>query len=326
MPEVPARALSQCLVVVTPRSFGSSDLALRAELEGKVGMVRYCPGPHSARALAELVAEADGLLAGLDQVSAEVFSAAPRLRVVARYGTGTDQVDLVAAGRCGVTVTTTPGVNANAVAELTVGLAFVLARRLLEGAGRAKRGEWPVLAGVELEGRAFGVIGLGRIGSLVATKMGALGMRVLAFDPNVQSSPHAVLVPLAQLAAECDFISLHAPLTPGTRGMLGRDFLSLTKPGAALINTARGGLVDEEALLWALDSGRLRGAALDVLSAEPASPGHALVARDDVIVLPHMGPHTAEATSAMGRLALDELLTVLSGGLPHHPVVPGEAA
>jgi len=314
------RPPGDCLVVVTPRSFGVDDPGLRRELEQAVAEVRYRPGPLGSNELAEAVAGADALLAGLDEVSAQVFAAAPRLRVVARYGVGTDRVDLAAAARCGVTVTTTPGANANAVAELTMALLFALARPLVSGRDRVRAGEWPALHGMELAGKTLGLVGLGRIGSLVARKAAALGMRVLAHDPNVVASDLAAMVDLDVLGAECDFVSLHAPLTTETRGMVGKRFLGNLKPGTALVNTARGQLIDESALLWALEEGHLRAAALDVLAQEPPSPGHPLLGRDDVVVTPHIGPHTAEATAAMGRMALDELLAVLSGRAPRFVV------
>jgi len=212
------RALSDCVVVVTPRSFGMHDPGLRRRLEREVGVVRYRPGPLAAAELAEAACDADGLLCGLDQVSAEVFAGAPRLRVVARYGVGADRVDLEAAARYGVTVTTTPGANANAVAELTIALLFALARPLVAGRDRARAGEWPALSGVELDGRTLGLVGLGRIGSLVAGKAAALGLRVLAYDPNVSKTDAATLIDLDALVAESDFVSLHAPLTDQTRG------------------------------------------------------------------------------------------------------------
>ncbi|HZO96783.1 MAG TPA: NAD(P)-dependent oxidoreductase [Gaiellaceae bacterium] len=312
------RPLGECVVVVTPRSFGAGEPSLRSELERAVSEVRYRPGPLAAAALAEAVADADGLLAGLDEVSEEVFRRAPRLRVVARYGVGVDRVDLEAARRHGVAVTVTPGANANAVAELAVALVLALARPLVTGRERVRGGEWPALSGFEVAGRTLGLLGAGRIGSLVAAKAAALGMRVVAHDPFVERAP-AELVGLDALAAESDFLSLHAPLTDATRGIVGRDLLARMKEGAALVNTARGELVDEAALLWALDHGPLRAAALDVLAEEPPPPGHPLLARDDVLVTPHMGPHTAEATSAMGRTALADLLAVLSGRPPRFP-------
>ena len=309
-------ALRDCRVVVTPRSFGVHDATLCRDLEAAVGAVEYRPGPLSADQLAEVVADADGLLAGLDEVSAAVFERASRLRVVARYGVGVDRVDLEAAARHGVVVTTTPGANANAVAELTIALVFALARPFVQGRDRVRGGEWPALHGVELRGRTLGLLGLGAIGSLVAEKARGLGMRVIAHDPYVPSTAAAELVDLPTLAAESDFISLHAPLVDATHGIVNRGFLAGTRPGAALVNTARGELVDEEALVWALDNGRLRAAALDVLAEEPPPAGHPLLERDDVIVTPHVGPHTADATTAMGRTALEELLAVLSGDTP----------
>jgi D-3-phosphoglycerate dehydrogenase len=147
-------------------------------------------------------------------------------------------------------------------------------------------------------------------------------MAVLAHDPYVaEGQNHDVtLVGLGRLMAESDFVSLHAPLTPQTRGMVDGPLLAQMKPGAALINTARGELIDEDALVRALDDGPLRAAALDVLAQEPPGPSHPFLRREDVLVTPHMGPHTAEATSAMGAAALDDLLAVLSGRAPRYPL------
>jgi D-3-phosphoglycerate dehydrogenase / 2-oxoglutarate reductase len=315
------RPLDQCTVVVTPRSFGVDDPGLWRQLEQAVADVRYRPGPLAAPELGEAVADADALIAGLDDVSERVFKAAPRLRVVARYGVGVDRVDLDAAARGGVYVTNTPGANANAVAELTLALLFSLARPVVAGRDRARAGEWPALRGVELAGKTLGLVGVGRIGSLVAHKAATLGMRVLAYDPYVPASDVATMVDITTLLAESDFVSLHVPLTPETRGMVDHNFLDGLKRGAALVNTARGGLVDEGALLKALDEGSLRAAALDVLAEEPPSPSDPLLHRDDVLVTPHMAPHTAEATAAMGRMAVDDVLAVLSGRRPRFAVV-----
>jgi len=141
---------------------------------------------------------------------------------------------------------------------------------------------------------------------------------VVAYDPNVSETETATLVDLDTLVAESDFVSLHTPLTEQTRGMVSRSLLERLKPGAALVNTARGELIDEDGLLWALEEGPLRAAALDVLAQEPPPPDHPLLRRDDVLVTPHMSPHTEEATSAMGLRALDDLLAVLSGRAPRY--------
>jgi D-3-phosphoglycerate dehydrogenase len=324
------RPLAECVVVVTPRSFGEYDERLRHELEEAVAEVRYRPGPLTARRLAEAVADADGLIAGLDEISADVFERALRLRAVARYGVGTDRIDLDAAAGRGVTVTVTPGANANAVAELTIALLLALARPLTAARDRVRAGEWPAVRGLEVVDRTIGLLGLGRIGSLVAAKARALGMRVLAYDPFVipeqAEAAGGTLVDLGTLAAESDFVSLHAQLTDDSRGIVGQTFLARMKPGAALVNTARGELVEEDALLWALDHGPLRAVAVDVLAEEPPSPDNPLLRREDVIVTPHMGAHTAEAATAMGRIALDELLAVLAGQTPRFPVAVSSGA
>src|SRR5581483_11324458 len=238
------RPLSECVVVVTPRSFGMHDAHLREDLERTVGTVRYRPGPLDAAELAELLGDADGLLAGVDEIDAHVFERAPRLRVVARYGVGVDRIDL----------------DADAVAELTIALLFAVARPLAQGRDAARAGDWHALPGVELAGKTLGLVGLGRIGRLVAAKARGLGMRVLAHDPYVEDGGDAQLVDLETLCTDADVVSLHAPLTDETRGLVDRRFLEHLKPGAALVNTARAGLVDEDALLAALETGRLRAA------------------------------------------------------------------
>jgi len=256
-----------------------------------------------------------------------VFARAPRLRVVARYGVGTDRVDLEAAARHGVTVTVTPGANANAVAEMTIALLLAAVRHLGSARDRVAAGEWPTLTGGELTGRTLGLVGLGRIGTLVASKARALGLRVVAYDPFLTveeaAARGAELVGLHALAGESDAVSLHAPLSEATRGIVDRGLVECMKPGAVLVNTARGELVDEDALLWGLDNGQLVGAALDVLADEPPPPDHPLLGRPDVLVTPHIGAHTPEAETAMGRTALDDLLAVLSGREPRFPVVQG---
>jgi phosphoglycerate dehydrogenase-like enzyme len=314
------RSLHESTVLVTPRSFGAHDPSLRAELEAEVGCVRYTPGPLRGDALVHALDGADAYIAGLDEVTEDVLARAPRLRVIARYGVGVDRIDLVAARRRGIVVTTTPDANANAVAELTIAFLLALARPIVEGHERAARGEWPVLAGREIAGRTLGVLGLGRIGSLVAAKARALGMHVLAHDPFRTGPADVHLVQLDPLLAESDYVSLHLPLSDATTHCVDAAFLARMKEGAALINTARGALVDDDALVRALDEGRLRAAAFDGLAVEPPRVDAPLLRRADVIVTPHIGPHTAEATAAMGRGAVDEVLAVLAGLPARHPV------
>ena len=299
-------------VLVTARSF-----LLRRALEGAVREVRYndLGRPLAAGELRERLEGVQGVLAGLDEVDASVL-ATPGLRVVARHGVGVDRVDLAAAERHGVTVTNTPGANAAAVAELTVALMLLLCRPVLQAERTVRAGEWPVLSGSELGNRTVGLLGAGHVGSRVARALEALGCTVLAHDPAREDS-----VPLEGLLPRAEVLSLHLPLTAATRGIVGDELLGRLPEGALLVNTARGELVDETALLRALDSGRVAAAALDALADEPPPPGHPLTGRDDVIVTSHIGGHTAEAREAMGRQAMADLLAVLDGRPPRHRVV-----
>jgi D-3-phosphoglycerate dehydrogenase / 2-oxoglutarate reductase len=317
--------LSEAVVLVTARSFGRGRPELRDELEAAVREVRWneLGRPLAAEELLAGIADADGVIAGVDRFDAGVIEAAPRLRVIARHGTGTDGVDLDAARRRGVVVTNTPGANAQAVAELAIGLMLALARHVPWGDRRVRAGDYGPLPGVQLGGRTVGLIGLGHVGREVAARSAALGCRVLAHDPAVSTSDVAELVPLDQVVAEADFLSLHAPVTDGTRDLVDADLLGRMKPGALLVNTARGELVVEADLVAALESGQLGGAALDTTREEPPKPGDPLLERDDVILTPHTGSDTEEARAAMGRMALDDLLAVLDGRAPEHPVGDG---
>jgi D-3-phosphoglycerate dehydrogenase len=318
-------SVSDAVVLVTPRSFRGAEGEAVARLEAAVAEVRYndLGRPLTGPELAERLDGVAGLLAGVDEIDAGVFEAAPDLRVIARYGVGVDRVDLGAAARHGVTVTTTPGANAAAVAELTLGLMLALCRKLSRADREVRAGGWPALKGRELGSRTVGLLGLGRIGLSVATLLRSLGATVLAHDPYVHSLDAAQagirMVGREELLMASEILSLHTPATPETRGMVDREFLAALRDGALLVNTARGELIDEAALLWALDDGPLAGAALDALKEEPPAPGHPLVGRDDVLVTPHLGGQTAEATAAMARLAVEELLAVLDGRTPRFP-------
>jgi D-3-phosphoglycerate dehydrogenase len=317
------RPPSGSVVLVTPRSL-AADPARCAQLEASVAEVRFRPGPLDADDLADALSGVDAVLAGLDRFDDTVFSRTPQLRVVARFGAGVDNVDLAAAARHGVAVTNTPGANANAVAELTITLLFAIARPIIAGVDAVRSGDWRATPGFELAGRTLGLVGLGAVGRRVATKAAALGCRVLASDPLVAEADAraagAELAALEAVVAAADLLSLHAPLTAETRDLVDRRLLDAMKSGAALINTARGELVVEADLVRALDEGRLRAAALDTLRDEPPRPDHPLLGRDDVIVTPHIGGQTEEAVAAMARQAIDDLLAVLSGSPPRHPV------
>ncbi|MDH7485077.1 MAG: phosphoglycerate dehydrogenase [Anaerolineae bacterium] len=321
------RDLRSCRVLVTPRSFGKYDPRLKAELEAAVGEVVYNPLGRSLTSaeVRALLPGCDGYIAGLDIIDRAALEAADRLRVIARYGVGVDQVDLEAAGEKGVVVTNTPGVNATAVAELTVGLMLALARMIPLANQEIRAGRPARAEGVSLEGKVVGLLGLGAVGRQVARRLRGFECTVLAYDPAVDAATArefgALLCPQEEVISRSDFLSLHVPLLPETRGMVNADFLARMKRGAFLINTARGELVDEEALFAALQSGHLRGAALDVFAQEPPGPDHPLLSLPQVIATPHIGAHTDAAINAMGWGALRDCLAVLRGEEPLHRVI-----
>ena len=320
------KALHDCHILVTATSYGQHDAGLRSELEAAVGRVTYneTGRPLSSSQLAALLPGVDGFIAGLDAIDAAALAAADGLRVVARYGVGVDNVDLAAAAARGIVVTNTPGANARSVAELTVALLLLLARPVLRAAAETRAGGWPRLPGLSLAGKTVGLVGFGAIGRQTARLLAGFDCRLLAYDPLLNEATAAALgvrpAGLDELLAASDFVSLHAPVTPATCGMVNVAFLARMKPGAALVNTARGELVDEAALLGALTSGRLRGAALDAFAAEPPGGDNPLLALPNVIATPHMGAHTDGATTAMGRMALANCLAVLRGEEPTHRV------
>ncbi|WP_052890120.1 phosphoglycerate dehydrogenase [Thermogemmatispora carboxidivorans] len=313
-------------VLVTSRSFGVDDASLREDLEAAVKEVRYNPYGR-ALTLEELrraVGDVDGIIAGSEKIDASVFAAAPRLRVIARYGVGVDNIDLAAAREHGVVVTNAPGANAEAVAELTIGFLFALSRSLSRIDRAVHAGQWPSLQGHEVGGKVVGLLGLGRIGQGVARRALALGCTVMAYDPCINQAfvdnYKVHVAPLNEVVAQAHFLSLHLPLTAETRGLVDRSLLERMRPGSYLINTARGELLVEEDLLWALESGPLRGAALDTLCDEPPPADHPFLGREDIILTSHVGAHTTEAARAVGRIALSELLAVLSGQAPRFAV------
>ena len=252
-----------------------------------------------------------------DRIDGELLDAAPRLRIVANHAVGYDNVDVPACTARGVWVTNTPGVLTDSTADMTWALILALARRLREGERLIRSGQFrgwapTMLLGRELRGKTLGILGYGRIGRAVARRAEGFDMRVIFTGPGGG-------VPLDELLASSDILSIHAPLTPRTRHLIGAAELLQMKKGALLVNTARGPIVDEAALVAALESGHLGGAALDVFEHEPeVHPG--LIPRDDVVLVPHLASATSETRTEMARLALSDIELVLRGDRPLHPV------
>ncbi len=257
-------------------------------------------------ALLREIAEYDAIVVrSATKVRAEVIDAGARLKLIVRAGVGLDNVDAVHARKKAVEVRNTPSASSNSVAELALGHMLSLARHIGRGTASMKAGKWEKkqLEGVEIEGKTLGIIGIGRIGQSLARKAHALGMAVLCYDAFLSASPIpkiARFVPLDELLAESDFISLHIPYDAAKGPTLGEREIGRMKPGVRLINCARGGVIDEAALLRALESGKVAGAALDVFATEPPVAGDALVAAQNVSLTPHIGAATAEAQARVG--------------------------
>jgi D-3-phosphoglycerate dehydrogenase len=301
--------------------------------------VRQVDGTDRAALLAAL-ATADALIVrSATQVDAAALAAAPQLQVVARAGVGLDNVDVEAATRAGVMVVNAPTSNIVSAAEHAVGLVLAVARNVPQAAASLRGGQWrrSAFTGVELNGKVAGILGLGRIGVLVAERLNAFGMRVIGYDPYVPAARAAQagarLTSLDELLAEADFISVHLPKNAETVGLIGDRELRLVKPSVRIVNAARGGIVDEHALALALKEGRVAGAGIDVFAAEPAT-GNPLLAFPSVVGTPHLGASTAEAQEKAGtqvarsvRLALagefvPDAVNV-QGGAVHEDVKPG---
>jgi D-3-phosphoglycerate dehydrogenase / 2-oxoglutarate reductase len=301
--------------------------------------VRYVDGTDRPALLAAL-ADVDAVIVrSATQVDAEAVAAAPRLKVVARAGVGLDNVDIAAATARGVLVVNAPTSNIVSAAEQAIALLLAVARHTSVAHAALRRGEWQRsrFTGVEIQGKTVGVVGLGRIGVLFAQRMAAFGTRLIAYDPYVQPARAAQLgvrlVGLEELLRESDFISIHLPRTPETVGLIGEKELRLVKPSVRIVNAARGGLIDEQALADAIAEGRVAGAGLDVYAKEPCTSSP-LFDLDNVVAVPHLGASTVEAQDKAGlsvarsvKLALQgefvpDAANVQAGGMVHEDVRP----
>ncbi len=279
--------------------------------------------PPDAESLRQHLAGAQGLITMLsDRIDASVLDAAgPQLRVISQMAVGVDNIDLAACTARGIPVGHTPGVLSDAVADLTIGLMLATARRIIEAAEDVKGGRWQSWSpmgwvGPSLHGSTVGLVGMGRIGLAVARRLTGFGVRTLYHNRNEHPQAQqvgATLVDWDTLLSQSDFVSLHCPYTPATHHLIDAAALARMKPGAMLINTARGGVVDQEALLDALRSGQIRGAGLDVTTPEPLPATHPLLSLPNVVVLPHIGSAGQRARNKMAVMTVENLLAGLAG-------------
>jgi glyoxylate reductase len=272
------------------------------------------PAPEELRAHTR---DAEGLLTLItDRVDAELLDGSPRLKAIANMGVGTDNIDVEAAKERGIPVGNTPDVLTDATADLAFALLLALARKIVSGAEKVRAGEWRTWEpaadlGADLAGAVLGIVGWGRIGQAVARRADGFGMEIV-------HSSRSSGVPPGELLARADFVSLHTPLTPETRHLIDADALARMKPTALLINTARGGVVDQDALRTALHDGVIAGAALDVTDPEPLPADHPLLDAPNLLVVPHVGSATVRTRARMAEMAVENLLAALDGRpMPH---------
>lgn len=287
-------------------------------IENKLGR------PHTFEELAPLVTEIDGVVAGVDTWDEAVFRLAPKLKAIARFGVGVDNIDLAKAREYGVQVTNVPGGNANAVAELTVGLLLALIRNIPALHQSARRGYWDRHVGGELSGKTVALLGFGNIAQMVAKKLNGFDVAIVACDkyPNVAKAAElgVELVSAEEALTRGDIVSMHLPSLPETRHMMNDARFESMKRGAYFINTARGALVDEGALYRALKSGTIAGAAIDVYETEPVSADNPLFQLDNIITTPHTAAETEETYRRVGLVTAQALLDVFAGKQPDNPV------
>jgi len=292
-----------------------------------IGEVRlYDSDATDPKILIDRLREADVALniRGRTLFTAEALGACPKLKLISIWGTGTDNVDLPAAAARGVTVTNTPGANAIAVAEHTVALMLAVAKQLVPADQAMRQGGWPRNLVPQLRGKRLGLVGTGLIGREVAAMAKGLGMEVVAwtFHPSARLADSLGLryVELDELLRTSDIVSLHLRATPETRHFLSRARLAMLKPGAILVNTARGGIVDEAVLGEAILQGRIAGAALDVVVDEPVKVDHPLAKSRNILLTPHVAGVTEEGMIGMATGAAEDVLSVLRGERPKYPV------
>ena len=315
------------LIAVTDSVFPSLDPAVAA-LKHIDPEIRMAKSP-SAGDILDVAREADGVFVTYAKLPGELLRQFERCKVIGRFGLGVDNIDVKTASELGIVVTYVPDYCLHEVSDHAMALLLALARKIPFSNALVQGGRWEMPAVVpmrRLEGRTLGLVGFGNIPRRVAPKAMAFGLKVVAYDPYTPADAARAagiqLVEFEQLLAISDYVSLHAPLTPQTRGLFNADVLSKMKAGAYLINTARGPLIDEPALIAALDSGHLGGAALDVVATEPLSKDSRLLGRANVILTPHTAFYSVEALEELQTKCASDVARVLSGERPVYPIRP----
>ncbi len=315
-------------VLITARLFGTvSDKGKQLLLSAGHQIL---PNPYLGRLLneeevIELIKDAEGIIAGQDALTGKAIAAGKDLKIITRYGVGVDKVDIAGATKQKVIVTNTPGANSDSVAEYAIALMLAVARKLVIGRNSVFQGNWDFMTSTGLKNKVLGIIGLGKIGQGLALRAKGFGMKIIACDPypdNQFAEENEIgIVDLQQILSESDFVSLHAPGTKENIHLIGKKQLNLMKPTAILINTARGTLIDEEALFNALIEKRIAGVGLDVLYNEP--PGNnPLFTLENAVITPHLAANTTDAIENMDLMSVQAVLAYFKGERPPYMLNP----
>lgn len=304
-------------VMVTSRSFGQvSDEAL-VLLRSAGFEIDYMVKDFRLESFEAAIPEYDALIIGAHPFDPALFARCPKLKIICKHGVGLDNIPVEAAKAANVVVTNAPGTNSDAVADFAMAMILASARNLVYSANALREGNLKPMYGTDVCKKTLGLLGFGAIARRVAARAKGFDMSVLAYDPYVSECPegfeHVKLCTFEEVLGESDFVSVHLPITPETRGMIGKDAIKQMKPAARLINTARGGIVDEDALCEAIKNGELAGAALDVLEKEPAAADNPLLAMPQVIVTNHVASYSTEALNAVSMICARNVIGIFTG-------------
>ena len=306
-------------VLITSRSFGKiGDSAKKVLTDAGIQIDNISVGFDQAH-FEKIIPEYDALIIGAHDFSEADMERCPNLKIICKHGVGLDNIHVNKAKELGIAVCNAPGTNSNAVADLALGLMLSVCRKISHSAALVREGVWKSHIGEDVCGKTVGLLGFGAIAKGVARRARGFGMKILAYDPFVTQLPEEFegwveLCDMEKVITTCDILSVHIPLTPETRNTISTKELAMMKQGAYVINTARGGIVDEMALYEALKSGHLNGAAMDVVESEPMTPDHPLLSLDNVVVTPHIAMYSKEAINAVSMICAENVVACLTGG------------
>ncbi len=311
-------------ILVTATNYSQLCAEAKALLESKGCEIVESPfgRPMTFDEIKERIADIDAVIAGVDDWNEVVFKIAPKLKVISRFGVGVDNIDVEAARKYGIKVTNAAGGNSNAVAELTIGLIISAMRHIPQLHASTREGAWARFAGEEIRGRTIGLLGFGNIARLIAKKLQGFDVKLMAYDkyPNMEAAKtlNVEMTDADTVLSSADILCMMLPSLPETRQFMNAEAFSKMKDGAYLINTARGALIDENALAAALESGKLRSAAIDVYETEPASPDNPLFSLPGIVTTPHTAAETYETYHGVGLLTANAILDVSAGKEPQN--------